>query len=386
MPRVVSADHVLFKECIFYLREDFYQQNLRRKVGGDRESFSCISTTFHISKPWEFEKFTIYPSAGFILPGANQSLLSLVKNPCWIKDSAFNRPLLFGEVLSAIVSFVTLRSAKSPRNCYRLNVEASNTISPDDIEDIVLTLPFLSAGPGAHNSRLEEATEDQFIREIQEVITYLEKLDKDLYVFILEVMRLVQLSLLVKRDDFGLAYLLLISAIEAVAQKTNDKQKSKKHDKEPEWEEKALTDPSFKELLGEYKKLRGKDTLTNMFIRFILKYSPPQEWEEIVSDTLPSMDLSWDAHTHGISHPSQMEKKQIEEILKNAYIYRSKFVHQGKQPPHQSPTAALNKFFEVIETYNEKKNIFESEVCPTYELMLGIAKNSIFKWLRIKAN
>ena len=63
---------------------------------------------------------------------------------------------------------------------------------------MAFTLPFLCAGPGAHDSRLEDATEDQFIKEIQELISNLEKLDENLYVFALEVIRLVQLSILVK--------------------------------------------------------------------------------------------------------------------------------------------------------------------------------------------
>lgn len=43
----------------------------------------------------------------------------------------------------------------------------------------------------------------------------------------------------------------------------------------------------------------------------------------------------------------------------------------------------MNKFFEVIQNFNSET--YETQISPTYELMLGIAKTSIIKWLRTKA-
>lgn len=293
MSRAVLADHVLFNECVYYLREDLHKKNQGHIFDKEKQTFSCLSTTFHITKPWIFEKFTIYPSVEVILPAAKKSLLNFVKNPSWVNEAAFDHPHLFGEALSALISFVTLRSVKSPRDGYGLRIESLENIPSHCLEEMAFTLPFLCAGPGAHDSRLEEATEDQFIKEIQELISNLEKIDENLYVFALEVIRLVQLSILVKRDDFGLAYLLLISAIEAVSQKAI-KRKSKKHEKEKEWEKLARSNPLFKELLVEYKDIRGRDKyLSDRFIEFIVTYSPSEEWENIVKSRYAFMDREW---------------------------------------------------------------------------------------------
>ncbi len=385
MSRAVLADHVLFNECVYYLREDLHKKNQGHILDKEKQTFSCLSTTFHITKPWIFEKFTIYPSVEVILPAAKKSLLNFVKNPSWVNEAAFDHPHLFGEALSALISFVTLRSVKSPRDGYGLRIESLENISGHCLEEMAFTLPFLCAGPGAHDSRLEDATEDQFIKEIQELISNLEKLDENLYVFALEVIRLVQLSTLVKRDDFGLAYLLLISAIEAVSQKAI-KRKSKKHEKEKEWEQLARSNPLFKELLDEYKDIRGRDKyLSDRFIEFIVTYSPSEEWENIVKSRYAFMDREWNDFMQRSKHPSKMHKEEIENILKNAYQYRSRFVHEGTQPPHKHPEASFNKFFEVIETYDPISYHYKSELCPTYELMLGIAKIAISKWIKSKA-
>lgn len=385
MARAVLADHVLFNECIHYLREDLYRENKRSEFDRGGQTFSCISTTFNITKPWIFEKFTIYPSREIILPAGYKSLLNFVENPSWVKDSAFVHPHLFGEVLGALISFVTLRSVKSPRNGHCLMVESMEKIQSRHLEEMALTLPFLSTGPGAHDSILEEVTEDKFIKEAQELINSLEKFDEVLYGFTLEVIRLVQLSLLVKRDDFGLAYLLLVSAIEAIAQDVFEKDKSQKHDKEIVWKERAKTDQEFNELLSEYQKLRGKPTLTSKFIRLIFKYSPPEEWENLVKSRDRFMDQEWSNFRCGSKHPSKMQKEEIEQVLKNAYNYRSRFVHQGKQPPHQRPEAYLNKFFEVIGQFEINSDDPKYELSPSYELMLAIAKTSISKWIESKS-
>lgn len=374
------SDHVLFRECIFYLREDFHTQHRGYVINAEKQTFSCLSTTFYITKAWEFEDFSIHPSYRVDFSGNKRSLLSFISNPLWVKDAAFDHPHLFGEVLSSLISFVTLRPVKSPRDMFSLRFESLDNIPSECIEDLALTLPFVGVGTGAHDSSFEKDEEDQFINEIQDLISILKTLEEDVYVFSLEVIRLIHLSILIKRDDFGLAYLLIISAIEAVAQKTK-KQKSKKHDKEAEWEEKALTDESFKELLGAYKEIRGKDTLTDQFIRFISKYCPVEHWDNIVASRYSGGQLG--------RNLSAMTPKEIEEILRNAYDHRSRFIHGGEQPPHKSPEGSLSKFFEaedICTLFGLDPDLdAKSKLSPTYELMLGIAKSSIFNWLKEKA-
>ena len=63
---------------------------------------------------------------------------------------------------------------------------------------------------------------------------------------------------------------------------------SLKHEKEKEWEQLARSNPLFKELLDEYKDIRGRDKyLSDRFIEFIVTYSPSEEWENIVKVGMP---------------------------------------------------------------------------------------------------
>lgn len=375
-------NHVLFNECMSYLRKDFHNID---EENPSNQTFSCIGTTFIISKPWEFEDFTIHPSHVKEFSMGHTSLLSFVSNPHWLGKTDLLHTHLFGQVLSPIISFATLTPVASPRDGYFLKFKSLENIPPEYIEELVFTLPFWSRGPGAHNIYLEGDTEDKFIEEAQKLVKILKNINKETYNFSLQVMRLFQLSLLVKREDFGLSYLLLVSAIEAVAQKEFKNEKSQKHAKESEWNKKAVDDNSFNELLKEYKSLRGKPSLTSKFTKFILKYSPPACWGDIVKSRYEDIDQEWKNLGEECKHPTKMTVEAIEKVLKDAYDYRCKFVHVGEQPPHQSHQATSNKFFEVGRKYNDTYTSFEPTLYPTYELMLGIAKNSILKWIESKA-
>ena len=385
MARAVLADHVLFRECLFYLRKDLHEKNKRFPDNTSKQTFSCVCTTFHITKEWNLGEFSLTPSYDIHLPSAKKSLVSFIRNPNWINGSAFEHPLLFGEVLSCLISFISLLPTKSPRDSHYLDLKSLNEVKNSCLEDIAFTLPFIWAGTGAHKSRLEDDDEDKIIEELNELILILNSVEEKWYVFSLEVIRLVHLSLLVKRDDFGLAYLLLVSAIEAVAQKAISRNSVKEsHQNEKEWEEKAVEDEKFKELLVEYKKSRGNNEyLSKRFTKFILKFCPPSDWEKIVPSRYDFFDREWNNFMQGSQHPSLMQIEEIEEILIKAYKYRSSFVHSAAQPPHQHPEASMNKFFEVIQNFNSET--YETQISPTYELMLGIAKTSIIKWLRTKA-
>ncbi|HGH3644432.1 TPA: hypothetical protein ACJK7B_003564, partial [Acinetobacter baumannii] len=209
--------------------------------------------------------------------------------------------------------------------------------------------------------------------------------DEDTYLFTIEVIRLIHLSILFRRDDFGLAYLLVVSAIEAVAQKAIKRDSVKeKHPKEKIWTEKAKQDESFHDLFMEYKASRGKNNfLSKRFIKFILKYSPPEEWNDIVKTKYDYPDEEWDVYRKGTKHPIDMTSDELEGVLNKAYNYRSRFVHSAMQPPYKYHEATMNKFFDITSNQNPDSD-FELEIHPTYELLLAIAKNSLIKWMRSK--
>lgn len=392
--RAVLSDKILFRECIFYLREDLYVKNQRFAIEEIEPSYSCLSTTFEITKPWVFDDFTIYPSYIISLPAARRSILNFVKNPLWIKNKGFSHPQLFGEVLGSVVSFVTLKPVKSPRDDFR-GLEISVEIIPQNLlETLAFTLPFISAGPGGFKIEIGQEKEDQYINEINDLLLILKGLNENDYLFVMEVFRLIQLSILVARDDLGLSFLLLVSAIEAVSQKAI-KRKSKKHAKEDYWKEKAKDDEDFGEILQEYKDIRGRDKfLGDRFVDFILKYTPVEKWDEILEDDNSFGGLPW-IKSSKLKDPIDMTKEELSIILKNAYQHRSEFVHQGTQPPHRYNELNSTKFFEVTYTedcpieiqYSSNQIDFSSKyikISPKYELMLNLAKHSILKWLNEK--
>lgn len=389
LARAVLSDHVLFRECMFYLREDLHSRKYRAPTNPNEKTFSCICTTFHITKIWDLGDFSIKPSHEVRFPSAKKSLISFINNPAWINDEGFIHPLLFGEVLSCLISFITLLPVKSPRDSVSLSRENIDSISSGCIDDVALTLPFIWAGTGAHNSKLTIEKEDKFIEELKELILLLNNVEENIYSFSLEVIRLIHLSILVRRDDFGLAYLLLVSAIESVAQKAIKRDSVKElHPKEREWAKIAKNEGAFndefKELLSLYKDARGKNQyLSKRYTKFIMDFCPPHDWEDIVDSRYKDSDREWNDFMQGSKHPSLMQTEEIEEILNKAYNYRSRFVHSATQPPHQSPIASSNKFFEIIRSY--KNGLDESQISPTYELMLAIAKRSIMEWLKTKS-
>lgn len=384
MARAVLADHILFRECMFYLREDLFLNKQRFSTQTDEKTFSCVCTTFRITKTWDLGDFLINPSYQVRLPSAKESLISFIENPTWISKQGFVHPLLFGEVLSCLISFVSLSPVKSPRDSYYLNMKSEDSISNDCINDMALTLPFLSAGPGAHKSYLTDEEEDKFIEELKELVFILKNIDEKLYSFSLEVIRLIHLSILVKRDDFGLSYLLLVSAIESVAQKAIKRKCVKEvHPKEKEWSEIAKSDDEFKEVFEAYKDMRGKNEyLSKRFTQFILKFCPPEEWDNIVVSKYDFHNEEWNDFMKESQHPTLMTTEEIQDILDKAYNYRSRFVHSGAQPPHLYPEPMSNKFFEVIQNYDSDS--YETQISPSYDLMLAIAKHSIMKWLKTK--
>src|SRR5207237_9663792 len=99
-------------------------------------------------------------------------------------------------------------------------VRAQRTASPtgrSDAADLAIHFPVLSAGPGAHHTSLTAAELARYQDALTDIVGSLKNLKADLCAGVLNAIRLVQLANNNVRDDFGLAYFLLISAIEFVA-------------------------------------------------------------------------------------------------------------------------------------------------------------------------
>jgi len=386
--RAVTADHVLFDECI----DSFRRERDDYRPFDTGESYSFLLTPFELDDEWDLGICKVSSSIRVTLPGAYSAFISKVKNPNWVGT---HNSHLFGIALATIVSATTLKLCKSTRDDYLCR---HNDLSENDLHQLAILHPVLVAGPGATRSRISKAKQDLMRSEVSNLINILCSLEYKVYRTVMQSLRLIHLSLLTKRDDFGLAYLLVVSSIESIAQKAiKRKIVKKKHPDETSWKEKASDDPLFKTLLDAYLESRGNNEyLRERFVNFLKIYAPVEKWEQYIEHPMQDMadSIKEVNPSHNSEHltgkhwfekyPDDLTKEEIDLILSDAYTHRSCFVHRGEQPPHTDPNPSLTRFFQEVREY-DGYNIKEA-ILPNYELILGLAKNSISNWSSEKLN
>jgi hypothetical protein len=384
--RAVTADHVLFREGMDAFRRD-------PRVPGRRviecESNSFLLSNFEIPEEWNFEFFSLSPTIRIQLPGFQSAFISHVKNPTWV--GRFNWHL-FSIALSAIFSFGSGKLFKAPRDedlCRKKN------LSSDDLNELAILNPILTAGPGCVLPNLSHERRNIIKEQIGKIAEMLLAVDYDCYETAMQSMRLVHLSLANKRDDFGLAYLLIVAAIEAVAQKAITRDKVKRRpEQEKRWEELAKNDPDIDQLFKEYKACRGNEKyLKERYVRFIEEFAPVEVWEKIVPHRLQDIaeligekrsttDTDFITRRQWFEkYPSDLSSGEIRQILESSYAHRSDYIHMGKQPPHKEPFS-YNRFFQgdiEIKDFGPPQTLL-----PNYDLLTSIARFSIQKWLAVK--
>lgn len=385
MSRAVTADHVLFDESI----SAFRKLDKRNDPILSGKSYSYVLSSIEITEPWVLPHCTLHPLAKVNLPGANSAFICRIDNPEWV---GVHNSHLYGIALSTIISFATGRLFKSTRNDY---LSQYNTLQNHDLLELAMMYPVLVAGPGAVHYRLSAERNGEYKKSVSELITTLHSIPHKKYVQLMQAIRLLHLSLLNKRDDFGLAYFLIVSAIESIAQHAVKRDHVReKHPSEELWELNAHDNPAVNELLSAYRELRGQNQyLQKRYIKFIHKFAPVESWEKIVphphQDMADSMkEFNPDAqYDHLIrknwceKYPSDLSQDQICKILADSYTHRSLFVHRGEQPPHKTPNS-FERFFQEIRAY-DGANLIES-LLPNYELLFGIAQRSITAWASSK--
>ncbi|CAK3518198.1 Apea-like HEPN domain-containing protein [Vibrio crassostreae] len=386
MSRAVTADHVLFDECIRAFRSD----DERWAPFEKGPSYSFLLTPFEISIPWQFKECHVASSVQVRLPGANSAFISKVCNP---EHVGGHNSHLFGIALSAIASFSWLKPCKSTRDDYLCRREH---LTDSDYSELALNHAVLVAGPGANHSRVSDAKLHDMYKELEQLMSKLLSVDIKTYRIAMQSIRLVHLSLLVKRDDFGLAYLLVVSAIEAVAQHAVKRNKVKqKHPKEAEWKLHSKEDSMFKELFESYLESRGNNQyLRERFVLFIEKFAPIEKWTNYIEH--PMSDVADTIRAYGSTHssehltrknwfekyPEDLSPKEISSIISDAYVHRSCFIHRGEQPPHTDPSPSFHRFFQDYRSYDGYE--LTEKLLPNYELLIGLAKHSITNWLNTK--
>lgn len=378
--RAVIGDHILFDECIDSFREN--NDEFVFDSYSDEEKISYIMTDFIIEDDIEIGDIYIYKSVEVSLPNAYSGFVSKVRLPKWV---LFNSESLFTTALSSIISFYTGRVVKSPRDNYFHNRE----ISRDELIILAIQNPILVAGPGSVNRYISKADLEIMMKDLNEIINLLWKIPIDKYREFMYAIRLSALSIYNSRTDFALGYYLMASSIESIAQ-IAIKRKSKKHSYESKWKERAKGDPEFNIVFEAYKNERGNNQyLSERFQEFILKYSPIREWKELkhpMEDLLKtpyenSLDYSWITKKQWYEiYPEDLTNDEIKELLNQTYKYRSRFTHQGKNPPHKSPNDTMNRFFEILDEY--KGDTYNKIVLINYKLLSFIDRKSIINYLQ----
>ena len=384
MSRAVTSDHILFDECI----NAFRRESVKSVSFDSGESYSFLLTPFELTSEWDLGICDVSPSIRVILPGAYSAFISKVKNPDWVER---HNSHLFGIALSTIVSFVSMKDCKSTRDDYLCR---RAELSESDLLQLAILHPILTAGPGFTHTSISQAKQLEMQAEVSEIIKDLMSLEYKKYRIVMQSLRLVHLSTSVKRNDFGLSYLLAVSAIESVAQKAISRDKVKeKHPKEKLWRDRARVDSCFKEVLDAYLESRGKNQyLRERFVRFLLKFAPVDKWIDYVQHPMQDIadHIQEVSPSHNVNHlinkhwfekyPQDLTEIEIQNVLSDAYVHRSCFVHRGEQPPHTDPTSSLNRFFQEVREYDGYS--LKESVLPNYELLIGLAKASILNWVR----
>lgn len=351
--RIMQSGVILFKESIFHLRKDLYEdKNFPFSTSEPGNTKSCISTSFQIKEKWDIGGiFTIHPSEYIEITENYAGFISLIDNPQWITRRP--PPHRFGILLASLLAFITKRPViNSVREDYDLLV-----INENKKIELALAYP-MEKNIEIYQKLFKDGEEQLHKQELEDLVMKIISLHENTYKFIVETLRVIQLSINLKSEDFGLAYSLLIQAIEAAAQK------------------------KFK------KKTKGEDeySITQKFVDFIDEYCPISEWDSLVEPKYMQMKM----HKFGRGYlPSELHEEGYKETLRYTYKLRCNFVHRAQQPPHEH--TVINPYFEPYEhemfSPHPDYEIFEpmyirEKQIITYDLMLAIAKSSIMKWIK----
>src|SRR5919106_1638787 len=135
--RAVSADHVMFNECI----PAFWPA----PPAEDHEaSIGYLLLNFELTSEISLDDFTIYQTRTVHIPNsAYAAFVAPVNMPPWI-EPRFNGHL-FLIALSAVLTFAICRPVKSPRDISTIGT----AIDKAEFE-LAIQYPVLTAGPGFH--------------------------------------------------------------------------------------------------------------------------------------------------------------------------------------------------------------------------------------------
>lgn len=372
--RAVTLEHVLFDECIKYFHPGESDPSMH--IAGGESAFLLLD--FELPEEWLLPGCVVKPSKKFDIGDLRAVFISELEITTEIPYKASE---MYATALATVLSFSTGRLCKSPPRHYHSKMDVSAIAA-----ELALDHPIKIIGPGSVQCTLSKDVLGEMHKKTAQLIDQLYSLPYDRYLDAMQAVRLVNLSLVNKGVDFGLAYLLIVSSIEVAAQKAISVEGLTVYPKSLErWNE--IKDPDFMELLEEYKAVKARDKhLARRYRNFIKKYCPPSNWEKMLAHPLDRRFASDEEREVWYKRyridqevlPSNLNSEKINAIINESYRHRSSFVHEGAQPPHREPVAS-SRCFQVV-TYLGSDGM-RQEYLPNYELMYFIAQTSILKWI-----
>ncbi len=371
--RAVTADHFMFQEAIEYFRPG------AGASGPEKILLSYLLFNFQLKEKINTEYFTIENLADINLISPYQAHVAKIEFKSY--DAHTFNCHLYALAVSSILSFILERPVKSARNDYNLG----KSIKEKDIPELGIHFPVLGAGPGSALP-LSSGKLRQLHHELPEITQKLHTIEYKKYEIIMQTFRLIQLAHINFKDDFGLAFSLLVAAIETTAQmaiKVEDIQEDDLN--EEKWKVRAEKDEEYSELFSAFQDLKSKSRLKERFVEFVFKYCPPEDWENMehphafLLDLKNSLKFATEKRWYE-KYPKDIPEDYLREIVGDTYKYRSRFVHAGKQPPHGN-SISTNKFFEeqtfFTNGYKEAHTVF----LINYNLLSYIAHQSIRNYI-----
>ncbi|SED66269.1 hypothetical protein SAMN04487765_0647 [Tenacibaculum sp. MAR_2010_89] len=413
--RYLSQNHILFKEAIIAFSKERAEKASTLvklyKTTADKRIYGYLVLDFSLSEDIVCGDLTIFKSEkiDFDLKDTfgqqiSWTYISAVRMPEYVN---FLNSSLYTLALSSICSFAFERPVYSATE-YTYEKHLEKKASLEELKHIGMSFPILSLGNDGTESRVHSSIISQWIKnfkEIYKVVNTFSETDnsnsKLTFYSFFQIMRLVQLSLQNKKNDFDLSFSLLIAAIESAATFYSMPISPTKPKEHKQWLKlRKSGDPIINNLANKYEELWAKfsqvekdSQLSSRFIKFIFECAPKETWEETIDNDLLRDGINYrQKYPHEVSLQSELtpftlSDEQLEEVIKKTYSYRSNFFHKGISTPHQEhKNSNRNRFFEKtlnMSRYNKKKKETHLNIeslynlHAKYELMSCIARVSI---------
>ncbi len=180
----------------------------------------------------------------------------------------------------------------------------------------------------------------------------------------MQAIRMIQLAHNNYEEDFDLSFSMLVAAIESIAQKAMPE--PGEHELHTKWKASTKVDPELKVLFQYYCKLRVHDKrLKDRFADFIFQYFPTEQWSKLFDDDVLRNGFKSDLKSslediRGETEltPLHFTPKQLKDIVKATYSYRSNFIHRGESTPHRDSTSlSVNRFFQEQFNHDASKKL-----------------------------